>query len=245
MNSDFNILTNGGVVCFFPRTVRITDFFKHFFCLFSLQKVYKESYEKNRGFSINYCETPKFQMDTVLKQFTDVTKHLTSKHCFYSNPCWRYRYIYFYFFRHITKISMKMRWKATILAAMKMCICFTARKLKKWRMRYYSFLYFIRFVRINIHSPLILYIFPHHLHLFNLQQLYKADYEDIKTRCFFPQTLTPEYEAIKKLENCKDVSSICVFKIIYFNILSFPWYANYYYFFFFIWLTEKLSATSR
>lgn len=99
-------------------------------------------------------------------------------------------------------------------------------------MRYYSFLYFIRFVRINIHSPLILYIFPHHLHLFNLQQLYKADYEDIKTRCFFPQTLTPEYEAIKKLENCKDVSSICVFKIIYFNILSFPWYANYYFFFF-------------
>lgn len=38
----------------------------------SLQKVYKDSYEKNRGFSINYCETPKFQMDTVLKQFTDV-----------------------------------------------------------------------------------------------------------------------------------------------------------------------------
>lgn len=40
--------------------------------MFSLQKVYKDSYEKNRGFSINYCETPKFQMDTVLKQFTDV-----------------------------------------------------------------------------------------------------------------------------------------------------------------------------
>ncbi|XP_029689943.1 nebulin isoform X7 [Takifugu rubripes] len=38
------------------------------------------------------------------------------------------------------------------------------------------------------------------------EQLYKSDYEDIKTRCFFPQTITPEYEAIKKLENCKDKS---------------------------------------
>lgn len=37
-----------------------------------LQKVYKASYEKSRGFSINYCDTPKFQMDSVLKQFTDV-----------------------------------------------------------------------------------------------------------------------------------------------------------------------------
>lgn len=55
--------------------------------MFSLQKVYKDSYEKNRGFSINYCETPKFQMDNVLKQFTDVTITLKSKHCFYSNLC--------------------------------------------------------------------------------------------------------------------------------------------------------------
>lgn len=38
----------------------------------SLQKVYKSNYEKSRGFSINYCDTPKFQMDSVLKQFTDV-----------------------------------------------------------------------------------------------------------------------------------------------------------------------------
>uniref|UniRef100_A0A3B4G2C8 SH3 domain-containing protein n=1 Tax=Pundamilia nyererei TaxID=303518 RepID=A0A3B4G2C8_9CICH len=29
------------------------------------------SYEKSRGFSINYCDTPKFQMDSVLKQFSD------------------------------------------------------------------------------------------------------------------------------------------------------------------------------
>ncbi|KAG8000933.1 Nebulin, partial [Nibea albiflora] len=35
------------------------------------EKVYKANYEKSRGFSINYCDTPKFQMDSVLKQFTD------------------------------------------------------------------------------------------------------------------------------------------------------------------------------
>lgn len=44
-----------------------------------------------------------------------------------------------------------------------------------------------------------------HLHIYLLQQLYKADYEDMKTRCFFPQTVTPEYEASKKLDDCKDV----------------------------------------
>ncbi|XP_065818621.1 nebulin isoform X8 [Labrus bergylta] len=36
------------------------------------------------------------------------------------------------------------------------------------------------------------------------EQLYKSEYEDIKTRCFFPQTMTPEYEATKKLQQCKD-----------------------------------------
>lgn len=51
-------------------------FFFALLFMFSLQKVYKNSYEKNRGFSINYCETPKFQMDTVLKQFTDVRNTL-------------------------------------------------------------------------------------------------------------------------------------------------------------------------
>ncbi|KAJ0070036.1 hypothetical protein NL108_000298, partial [Boleophthalmus pectinirostris] len=39
---------------------------------------------------------------------------------------------------------------------------------------------------------------------FKKDQLYKADYEDIKTRCFFPQTITPEYEATKKLQSCSD-----------------------------------------
>lgn len=68
---------------------------------------------------------------------------------------------------------------------------------------------------ISIHHYSIVCLFPHLLHLFNLQQIYKADYEDIKTRCFFPQTITPEYEAIKKLGDCKDVSTIYIFKIIY------------------------------
>ncbi|XP_069389533.1 nebulin isoform X6 [Paralichthys olivaceus] len=36
------------------------------------------------------------------------------------------------------------------------------------------------------------------------EQMYKAEYEDIKTRCFFPQTITPEYEASKKLHQCVD-----------------------------------------
>uniref|UniRef100_A0A8C1U0K1 Nebulin n=1 Tax=Cyprinus carpio TaxID=7962 RepID=A0A8C1U0K1_CYPCA len=35
-------------------------------------KVYKANYEKSRGFSINYCDTPKFKMDSVLKKFNDV-----------------------------------------------------------------------------------------------------------------------------------------------------------------------------
>lgn len=41
---------------------------------------------------------------------------------------------------------------------------------------------------------------------FILQTNYKADYEDMKTRCFYPQTMTPEYEVTKKLQQCKDVS---------------------------------------
>ncbi|XP_026581730.1 nebulin-like, partial [Pseudonaja textilis] len=33
---------------------------------------------------------------------------------------------------------------------------------------------------------------------------YKADYEDDKAKCYFPQTVTPEYEVMKKLDVCKD-----------------------------------------
>uniref|UniRef100_A0A4W3I459 Nebulin n=1 Tax=Callorhinchus milii TaxID=7868 RepID=A0A4W3I459_CALMI len=34
-------------------------------------KLYKSDYEKARGKSINYCDTPKFQLDKVLSNFTD------------------------------------------------------------------------------------------------------------------------------------------------------------------------------
>lgn len=39
---------------------------------FLLQKLYKEAYEQSKGTSMNYCDTPKFQIDTVLKNFSDV-----------------------------------------------------------------------------------------------------------------------------------------------------------------------------
>lgn len=38
-----------------------------------MQKVYKASYEKSRGSSINYCDTPKFKMDSVVQKFSDVS----------------------------------------------------------------------------------------------------------------------------------------------------------------------------
>ncbi|XP_035533036.1 nebulin isoform X5 [Morone saxatilis] len=105
-------------------------------------KVYKASYEKSRGSSINYCDTPKFQMDSVLKQFTDV--HYKDK---YDNEV-KGHYIGSYedlFMLHCQKVE----------------------EMKS-------------------------------------EQQYKAEYEDIKTRCFFPQTITPEYEAGKKLNQCND-----------------------------------------
>lgn len=40
---------------------------------FLLQKLYKEAYEQSKGTSINYCDTPKFQTDSVLKNFSDVS----------------------------------------------------------------------------------------------------------------------------------------------------------------------------
>lgn len=38
------------------------------------------------------------------------------------------------------------------------------------------------------------------------QKNYKAEYEEDRGKCFFPQTITQEYETIKKLDQCKDVS---------------------------------------
>ncbi|XP_062390347.1 nebulin isoform X5 [Sardina pilchardus] len=105
-------------------------------------KVYKASYEKSRGSSINYCDTPKFHMDTVLKQFTDA--HYKDK---YEN------------------------------------------EVKGHYVGSYEDIYM--------------------LHCQKMEEIksitnYKADYEDIKTRCYYPQTITPGYEAIRKVGVCKD-----------------------------------------
>ncbi|XP_071978624.1 nebulin isoform X5 [Engystomops pustulosus] len=105
-------------------------------------KLYKESYEKAKGTSINYCDTPKFQIDNVLKNFTD----LRYKDHYHRNV--QGHYIGSYedpYMLHCAKVS-------------------------------------------NLISD----------------KNYKADYEEDKTSCYFPQTLTPEYEATKKLEQCKD-----------------------------------------
>ncbi|KAI4876854.1 hypothetical protein NFI96_011088 [Prochilodus magdalenae] len=107
-------------------------------------KVYKASYEKSRGFSINYCDTPKFKMDNVLKKFSDA--HYKEK---YDNEV-KGHYIGSYediFTVHCQKVE----------------------ELKS-------------------------------------DKTYKADYDDMKTRCYFPQTITPEYDAIKKLGQCKDTT---------------------------------------
>ncbi|XP_051261112.1 nebulin isoform X49 [Dicentrarchus labrax] len=105
-------------------------------------KVYKASYEKSRGSSINYCDTPKFQMDSVLKQFTDI--HYKEK---YDN------------------------------------------EVKGHYVGSYEDLYMLHCQKVEEMKS---------------EQQYKAEYEDIKTRCFFPQTITPEYEVGKKLNQCND-----------------------------------------
>ncbi|KAM3607133.1 uncharacterized protein V6R79_002158 [Siganus canaliculatus] len=105
-------------------------------------KVYKANYEKSRGSSINYCDTPKFQMDSVLKQFSDA--HYKDK---YEN------------------------------------------EVKGHYIGSYEDLYMLHCQKIEEMKS---------------DQSYKSEYEDIKTRCFFPQTITPEYEALKKVQQCSD-----------------------------------------
>ncbi|XP_053114280.1 nebulin isoform X5 [Hemicordylus capensis] len=105
-------------------------------------RLYKEAYEKAKGTSINYCDTPKYQIDSVLKNFSDVK---------YSEP-----------------------YKTNILG--------------KYIGSYED---------------------PYHSHCIKVEAMksdknYKADYEEDKTKCYFPQTITQEYEAMKKLDQCKD-----------------------------------------
>uniref|UniRef100_A0A673KTP5 Nebulin-like n=1 Tax=Sinocyclocheilus rhinocerous TaxID=307959 RepID=A0A673KTP5_9TELE len=104
--------------------------------------VYKANYEKARVFSINYCDTPKFKMDSVLKKFSDV----------------RYKEKY-------------------------------ENEVKGHYVGSYEDIFTVHCQKME--------------ELKN-DQIYKADYEDMKARCFFPQTMTPEYEANKKLQQCQD-----------------------------------------
>uniref|UniRef100_A0A8B9LD87 Nebulin n=1 Tax=Astyanax mexicanus TaxID=7994 RepID=A0A8B9LD87_ASTMX len=99
-------------------------------------KVYKANYEKSRGSSINYCDTPKFKMDNVLKKFSDV--HYKEK---YEN------------------------------------------EVKGHYVGSYEDVFTV--------------------HCQKIEEL-KTDYDDMKSRCYFPQTITPEYEAVKKVGQCKD-----------------------------------------
>uniref|UniRef100_A0A8C3M5L0 Nebulin n=1 Tax=Chrysolophus pictus TaxID=9089 RepID=A0A8C3M5L0_CHRPC len=105
-------------------------------------KLYKEAYEQSKGTSMNYCDTPKFQTDSVLKNFSDV--------------------------------KYKDAYQKNILG-----------------------------------HYLGSFEDPHQIHCMKVEAMksdknYKADYEEDKTKCYFPQTITQEYEAIKKLEQCKD-----------------------------------------
>ncbi|XP_027968864.1 nebulin [Eumetopias jubatus] len=106
-------------------------------------KLYKENYEKTKAKSINYCETPKFQLDTVLHNFTSDAKY---KDSYLKNILGHY---------------------------------------------------------VGSFED------PYHTHCMkiaaqNSDKNYKAEYEEDRGKGFFPQTITQEYDTIKKLDQCKD-----------------------------------------
>nr|CAA58788.1 nebulin [Homo sapiens] len=105
-------------------------------------RLYKENYEKTKAKSMNYCETPKYQLDTQLKNFSEA----------------RYKDLY----------------------------------VKDVLGHYVG----------SMEDP-------YHTHCMkvaaqNSDKSYKAEYEEDKGKCYFPQTITQEYDAIKKLDQCKD-----------------------------------------
>uniref|UniRef100_A0A8C3WYP0 Nebulin n=1 Tax=Catagonus wagneri TaxID=51154 RepID=A0A8C3WYP0_9CETA len=105
-------------------------------------RLYKENYEKTKARSMNYCETPKYQLDTLLKNFSEAKY----KDSYVQNVLGHY---------------------------------------------------------IGSSED------PYQLHCMkvsaqNSDKNYKAEYEEDKGKCYFPQTITQEYEAIKKLDQCKD-----------------------------------------
>uniref|UniRef100_A0A8C5KCZ7 Nebulin n=2 Tax=Jaculus jaculus TaxID=51337 RepID=A0A8C5KCZ7_JACJA len=106
-------------------------------------KLYKENYENTKAKSINYCETPKFQLDTVLQNFSSDTKYRDS---YLKNILGHYVGSFEDpYHTHCMKVSAQ-----------------------------------------------------------NSDKNYKAEYEEDRGKVFFPQTITQEYEAIKKLDQCKD-----------------------------------------
>ncbi|KAH0621391.1 hypothetical protein JD844_022635 [Phrynosoma platyrhinos] len=105
-------------------------------------RLYKEAYEKTKGISINYCDTPKYQVDNVLKNISEVK---------YKEP-----YIHNILGRYIGSFEDPFQTHCMKVEAMKS------------------------------------------------DKNYKADYEEDKSKCYFPQTITQEYEAIKNLDQCKD-----------------------------------------
>ncbi|XP_023577127.1 nebulin isoform X5 [Octodon degus] len=105
-------------------------------------RLYKENYEKTKAKSMNYCETPKYQLDTLLKSFSEAkykdsyVKNILGHYVgSFEDP----------YHTHCLKVSAQ-----------------------------------------------------------NSDKSYKAEYEEDKGKCYFPQTITQEYEAIKKLDQCKD-----------------------------------------
>uniref|UniRef100_A0A3B3QDB1 Nebulin n=1 Tax=Paramormyrops kingsleyae TaxID=1676925 RepID=A0A3B3QDB1_9TELE len=112
-------------------------------CLSMQAKVYKADYEKARGFSINYCDTPKFKMDNIMKN--------RNQHAHYKDKY---------------ENEVKGHYVGSY-EDMNMMHCQRVEEIKG-------------------------------------DKNYKADYEDTKNRCFYLQTMTPEYEAVKKLQQCSD-----------------------------------------
>nr|XP_045003148.1 nebulin isoform X2 [Jaculus jaculus] len=105
-------------------------------------RLYRENYEKTKAKSMNYCETPKYQLDTLLKNFSEAkykdsyVKNMLGHYVgSFEDP----------YHTHCMKVSAQ-----------------------------------------------------------NSDKMYKAEYEEDKGKCYFPQTITQEYEAIKKLDQCKD-----------------------------------------
>nr|XP_019593001.1 PREDICTED: nebulin isoform X17 [Rhinolophus sinicus] len=106
-------------------------------------KLYKENYEKTKAKSMNYCETPKFQLDTVLHKFSSDTNY---KDSYLKNVLGHYVGTFEDpYYAHCMKVTAQ-----------------------------------------------------------NSDKNYKAEYEEDRGKGFFPQTITQEYETIKKLNQCKD-----------------------------------------